>query len=245
MDGWGGWMIRQRLEPKGIHSSQVPRTHQPHFSLLFPSHRLPREDKEGNGIPIKGHGHMVKRSGPLGPCFLEVVRPPHQPGSSSGWGCGGYCPWSPHMSNAKQQEVSLSNASQVAPIWAVCAHIRTGGGQQRIPVCVLGQGHSQAVTICCPVKRLGQGLAPLKSKPSTFPGLVGFAELLVIIGPSFSVPTNRGSALPSYGGWGQDSPTVVTVVKSSVTQPMLLPCSLLQLWSWWSCSGSVSLNLQD
>lgn len=114
----------------------------------------------------------------------------------------------------------------------VCTHMNWGGGQQRILVCVLGQGHSQAVTICCPVKRPGQGLAPLRSKPSTFPGLVGFAELLVIIGPSFSVPTNRDSALLSYGGWGQDSPKVVTVVKSSVTQPMLpalLPAPALVL----------------
>lgn len=115
----------------------------------------------------------------------------------------------------------------------VCTHTNWGvGGQQRILVCVLGQGHSQAVTICCPVKRPGQGLAPLRSKLSTFPGLLGFAELLAIIGPSFSVPTNRDSALPSYGGWGQDSPKVVAVVKSSVTQPMLaalLPAPALVL----------------
>lgn len=190
---------------------------------------------------------MVKRSGPLGPCFLEVVRPPRQPGSSSGWGCGEYCPWSPHMSNAKQQEVSLSNTGQVAPS-GPCVHTYElgGRGQQRIPVCVLGQGHSQAVTICCPVKRPDQGLAPLRSKPSTFPGLAVFAELLAIIDPSFSVPTNRVSALPLYEGWGQDSPKVVTVVKSSVTQPMLpASCSLLQPWSWWPCSGSLSLSLQD
>lgn len=40
-------------------------------------------------------------------------------------------PWTPHMSNAKQQE-----ASQVAPIWAVCVHMRWGEGrvQKSLPV---------------------------------------------------------------------------------------------------------------
>ena len=78
---------------------------------------------------------MVKRSGPLGSCFLEVVRPPRQSGSSLGWGWLGWggvlWPWTPHMSNAKQQE-----ASQVAPIWVVCVHMRWGEGrvQKSLPV---------------------------------------------------------------------------------------------------------------
>lgn len=141
------------LGPKGTHPSSPGPTSPPSFLafLQLPSHSPLTEDKGGNGIPIKGQGHMAKRSGPLGPCFLEVVRPPRQPGSSLGRGCGGYCPWPPHMSNAKRQEVSLSKAGQVAPIWAMCAHTRAGGGGSReIPVCVLSQGHSQAVTICCP-----------------------------------------------------------------------------------------------
>jgi hypothetical protein len=57
---------------------------------------------------------MVKRSGPLGLCFLEVARPPRQPGSSLRWGCDGgvSCLWPPHMSNAKQQDISLSEIGQ-------------------------------------------------------------------------------------------------------------------------------------
>lgn len=79
-------------------------------------------------FPSKATGHMVKRSGPLGSCFLKVVRPPRQSGSSLGWGWQGawgvLWPWTPHMSNAKQQE-----AGQAAPIWAVCVHTRWGEGR--------------------------------------------------------------------------------------------------------------------
>ena len=82
------------------------------------------------------------------------------------------------MSNAKQQEVSLSRAGQAAPIWAVCVrtHALGGGESVEIPACVRGQGHRQAATICCLLERPVQGPSVLEDKPSLSPGLLVFAK---------------------------------------------------------------------
>jgi len=51
-----------------------------------------------------------------------------------------------------------------------------GGESAEIPACVRGQGHRQAVTICCLLERPVQGPSTLEDNPSLSPSLLVFAE---------------------------------------------------------------------
>lgn len=81
------------------------------------------------------------------------------------------------MSNAKQQEVSLTEAGQVAPIWAVCTHAG-GRGECRNP-CLCPRSGPQ--TGCDHLLSSGearpvQGPSTLEDKPSLSPSLLVFAK---------------------------------------------------------------------
>lgn len=160
-------------EPKGTHASfpgptPPPTSRLPSAPLLQASNKRQRGQRNSHQRP-QTHGKEIRALGTLLPGGSEASPPARLLSRVRVWGL---MPRPPHMSNAKQQEVSLSKAGRVAPIWAMCAHTRTGGeGSKEIPVCVLSQGHSQAVTICCPLERPDRGPAPLRSKPSTSAGL--------------------------------------------------------------------------
>lgn len=62
------------------------------------------------------------------------------------------------------------------PPSGLCAHTLGGGESAEIPAYVLGQGHRQAVTICCCLERPGQGPSTLEDKPSHSPSLLVFAK---------------------------------------------------------------------
>lgn len=152
---------------------------------LFPQPGLWERTKGAMEFPSKATGHMVKRSGPLGPCFLKVARLPRQSGSS-GVGVGGGVPWprTPQMSDAKQQELSLREAGQRPPS-GLYARALGGGESAEIPACVLGQGHRQAVAICCRPERPGQGPSTLEDNPSLSPNLLMFAETFMVTTRSY------------------------------------------------------------
>lgn len=74
--------------------TQLSPTETPHGLLLFKSlsfcypHPIGPLWERTKGVlefPSKASGHMVKRSGPSGSCFLEVWMLPRQSGSSLGW----------------------------------------------------------------------------------------------------------------------------------------------------------------
>ena len=56
------------------------------------------------------------------------------------------------------------------------AHALGGGESAEIPACVRGQGHRQAMTICCDLERPGQGPSTLEGKPSLSTSLLVFAK---------------------------------------------------------------------
>lgn len=133
------------LGPKGTHPSSPGPTSLPSFLafLQLPSHSPLTEDKGGNGIPIKGQGHMAKRSGPLGPCFPEVVRPPRQPGSSPGARVWGVLPLASSYVKCQTAGGQPEQSRPSGPhLGHVCAHTSWGRGQQRNP-CLCPQSGSQ------------------------------------------------------------------------------------------------------
>ena len=89
------------------------------------------------------------------------------------------------MSNAKQQEVSLSEAG-LQPPSGPCAHALGGGESAEIRACVLGQGHRQAVTICSHPERPGQEPSTLEDNPSLSPSLLVFAKTFMVTTQSSS-----------------------------------------------------------
>lgn len=171
------------------HPSQVPGTHPASFLSHLPSASLPQASKgrqrgrwNSHQRP-RTHGKEIRALGTLLPGGSEASPPAWLLSRVGEWGllplASSYVK---RQTAGGQPELSWPSGPHLG---RVCTHELGGGGgkgQQRIPVCVLGQGHSQAVAICCPAERPGQGLAPLRSKPSTFPGLVGSAKLLVSIG---------------------------------------------------------------
>lgn len=98
---------------------------------LFPQPGLWERTKGVTEFPSKATGHMVKRSGPLGSCFHEVMRPPRQCGSSLGWGWPeGVC------SGAGLLICQMPNSRRLAkqPPSGPCLCIRAGGrGECRNP----------------------------------------------------------------------------------------------------------------
>lgn len=154
------------------------------LSPLFPPAKPLGEDRGGDGIPIKGHqthGKEIRALGILLPQGSQAS-PPVWLFSGMGGGCRGVLwPWTPHMSNAKQQEVSLSEAGQWVGASGLCAHALGGGESAEIPAHVCGQGHRQAVTICCCPERPGQGPSTLEDKPSFSLSLLVFPKNLCLL----------------------------------------------------------------
>lgn len=103
----------------------------------------------------QAHGKEIRALGILLPGGSEASPPAWL---LRGMGCGG-CVLTLAASYVKHQPAGgqPEQAGQAAPIWAL-----GGGDSAAIPACVRGQGHSQAVTICCRLKRPGQGPGTLE-----------------------------------------------------------------------------------
>lgn len=131
---WSGGAEGHPAQPPGTPTWPPFLKKKKTFLLLSPPPGLWERTKGAMEFPSKATGHMVKRSGPWGSCFLEVVRPPRQPGSSLGWGWpGGGCALALDSSYVKCQ---TAGGWPSGPPSGLCAHTRWGEGrvQKSLPV---------------------------------------------------------------------------------------------------------------